>query len=55
MNSQTPRKWAFWFILAAFLSWDWLVTPTIDLRLEPPAIALGSGQTPTGGHCAIAN
>lgn len=54
MKSHASMKWVFWVVLALFLSWDWFTSPTIDLRLEPPAIALGSGQAPTGGHCAIA-
>ena len=54
MKTQTPLKWLFWIVLVLFLSWDWLDSPAIDLRNEPPAIALGSGQAPVGGHCAVA-
>ncbi|HEU0229396.1 MAG TPA: hypothetical protein VFR20_02390 [Burkholderiaceae bacterium] len=42
----------FWAALIAFLAWDWAHSAPIDLRHEPPVIALGSGQAPTGGHCA---
>ncbi len=55
MKSPSSLKWIFWVALVLFLSWDWMASPPIDLRLEPPAIALGSGQAPVGGHCAIAN
>jgi hypothetical protein len=54
MNTRNHMKWVFWVGLALFLSWDWIASPPIDLRMEPPAIALGSGQAPSGGHCAIA-
>lgn len=54
MNTPKPLKWLFWVALAVFLSWDWMASPAIDLRSEPPAIALGSGKAPVGGHCAIA-
>ncbi|UHL62484.1 hypothetical protein LSG25_10255 [Paralcaligenes sp. KSB-10] len=42
----------FWVLLLAFFSWDWAVSRPIDFRTEPPLIAAGSGQAPTGGHCA---
>ncbi len=54
MRTQTPLKWLFWLLLVLFLSWDWLATPAIDMRKEPPAISLGSGKAPVAGHCAIA-
>ena len=54
MKTRTPLKWIFWIVLVLFLSWDWVASPVIDLRQEPPAIALGSGKAPVGGHCAIA-
>ncbi len=50
----TGLKLLFWVALIGFLSWDWAVSPTIDLRNEPPVIAAGSGQAPTGGHCSMA-
>ena len=43
---------SFWIIFALFLIWDWQASPKPDLRKEPPAIALGSGQIILGGHCA---
>ncbi|UOD49618.1 hypothetical protein [Orrella daihaiensis] len=54
MKAQKPLQWLFWLVLVAFLSWDWQISPQIDLRNEPPAIALGSGKASVGGHCAIA-
>ncbi|MEO6958750.1 MAG: hypothetical protein ABI228_06020 [Burkholderiaceae bacterium] len=42
----------FWALLVAFFSWDWAISTPVDLRMEPPLIAAGSGQAPTGGHCA---
>ncbi len=42
----------FWIALVAFFAWDWAYSAPVDLRSEPPIIALGSGQAPTGGHCA---
>lgn len=54
-NRRTPFSIGivvFWVGLLAFLVWDsWYAAP-INLRLEPPIIALGSGQAPSGGHCA---
>lgn len=42
----------FWLALISFFAWDWAVSDKVDLRKEPPLIAAGSGQAPTGGHCA---
>jgi len=42
----------FWVALLAFLGWDWAHSAPVDVRQEPPLIALGSGQAPSGGHCA---
>ena len=42
----------FWVALVAFFAWDWAVSKPVNIRLEPPLIAAGSGQAPTGGHCA---
>jgi len=56
-DSRKPRtsrlKIAFWLALFAFLAWDFASSPPIDLRLEPPLIAAGSGQTSSGGHCSM--
>ncbi|HWK62259.1 MAG TPA: hypothetical protein VNT00_12645 [Eoetvoesiella sp.] len=42
----------FWALLIAFFAWDWAVSAPVNQRLEPPLIAAGSGQAPSGGHCA---
>ena len=47
-------RWAFWIVLVLFLGWDFLRSPPIDLRQEPPLIAAGSGQVVEGGHCSSA-
>lgn len=53
MNIQGSLRVAvFWITLLGFLSWDWLQSPPVNLRLEAPIIAIGSGQAPSGGHCA---
>ncbi len=54
MKSKLSLKWLFWIALAAFLAWDWTQSSPIDLRNEPPAIAIGSGKAPSGGHCSMA-
>ncbi|HLR17467.1 MAG TPA: hypothetical protein VK099_06290 [Alcanivoracaceae bacterium] len=46
------RIGVFWFVLIAFFVWDWQHSKPVNLRLEPPIIAIGSGQAPSGGHCA---
>lgn len=43
----------FWLGLALFLAWDFVRSPAIDLRQEPPLIAAGSGQAASGGHCSM--
>lgn len=48
------RQLVFWALLLAFLAWDWAMSPPVDLRQEPPLLAAGSGQAPTGGHCSMA-
>jgi hypothetical protein len=42
----------FWTVLVGFFVWDWQHSQPVNLRLEPPIIAIGSGQAPSGGHCA---
>lgn len=49
---KTTRILVFWLALAAFFVWDWLDSAPVNLRLESPIIAIGSGQAPSGGHCA---
>lgn len=55
-TSIPTRRWqiVFWLGLLAFLGWDWASSPPVDLRLEPPLIAAGSGQQVSGGHCSMA-
>jgi len=49
---RTTALALFWILLAAFLGWDWLNSAPVNHRQEPPFIAAGSGQAPTGGHCS---
>jgi len=51
-SKKNIRIWFFWLTLVAFFVWDWQASKPVNLRLEPPIIALGSGQAPSGGHCA---
>jgi hypothetical protein len=44
MSTTHQLQAVFWLGLAAFLSWDFLVSAPVDLRNEPPLIAAGSGQ-----------
>ena len=43
----------FWALLIAFLAWDYGHSRSVDLRFEAPAIAAGSGQAASGGHCSM--
>ncbi|ART82611.1 hypothetical protein CBP31_08240 [Oceanisphaera profunda] len=43
----------FWALLVGFFVWDWHHAQPVNLRLEAPIIAIGSGQAPSGGHCSI--
>ncbi|MDY0249229.1 MAG: hypothetical protein RBR45_04130 [Pseudomonas sp.] len=53
MNTLTSvRIVVFWTLLIGFFVWDWHSSQPVNLRLEPPIIAIGSGQAPSGGHCA---
>lgn len=54
MKLEAKLQRAFWISLVAFLAWDWIASPAVDLRQEPPAIAAGSGQASKGGHCSMA-
>lgn len=54
MTQPVRMQLAFWLLLGAFLTWDWLESPSINLRQEPPLIAAGSGQAVSGGHCSMA-
>ena len=42
----------FWVLLIAFFVWDWHTAKPVNLRHEAPIVAIGSGQAPSGGHCA---
>jgi hypothetical protein len=54
MSTTHQLQAVFWLGLAAFLSWDFMVSAPVDLRKEPPLIAAGSGQAASGGHCSMA-
>ncbi len=47
-----PRVLVFWLVLIGFFVWDWYSSEPVNLRMEPPVIAVGSGQAPSGAHCA---
>ncbi|MGD9870515.1 MAG: hypothetical protein AB7S63_05580 [Thauera sp.] len=40
----------FWLIALALLALDTATSNSV--RVEPPPIALGSGQAASGGHCS---
>ncbi len=44
---------AFWIALVVLVGWDWRHSAPVNVRLEPPLLAAGSGQAATGGHCAL--
>jgi hypothetical protein len=41
---------AFWLLVLVLVAVD--TVHTRGVRLEPPPIALGSGQAASGGHCS---
>lgn len=43
---------AFWVALIAFFGWDWVSSDAVDRFSEPPVLAIGSGQAPSGAHCS---
>jgi hypothetical protein len=53
MRGTWYRQAVFWCALGLFLVWDWQHSPKPNVRLEPPLIAAGSGQAPSGAHCAV--
>ena len=53
MTQHTTLRLAFWAVLVVFLVWDWGNSKPVDLRLEPPLIAAGSGQAASGRHCSM--
>ena len=50
-NIAWPR-WLFWIVVIGFVAWDFGASAPVNLRLEPPIIAAGSGVPTSGGHCA---
>jgi len=40
----------FWVLVLALIALDTAITSRV--RVEPPPIALGSGQAASGGHCS---
>ncbi|MEY4284548.1 MAG: hypothetical protein RL111_1223 [Pseudomonadota bacterium] len=54
MNRLHRLSQWFWLALVLFFVWDWWYSPAVNLRLEPPLIAAGSGQSSDAGHCAMA-
>lgn len=54
VHSPRPRRTVFWLGLLAFIVWDLAQGPRPDVWQEPPLLAAGSGQAPTGGHCSAA-
>ena len=52
MPNITTRRALFWLLLAAFVAWDFATSAPVNLRLEPPIFAAGSGLPTSGGHCA---
>lgn len=52
MSTTAFRRWIFWVLLVGFIAWDFAVSAPVNLRLEPPIIAAGSGLPTSGGHCA---
>ncbi|WP_333706008.1 hypothetical protein [Ottowia beijingensis] len=46
------RRWMFWLALIGFIAWDFAASAPVNLRLEPPIFAAGSGLPTSGGHCA---
>ncbi|MGB3071664.1 MAG: hypothetical protein WBC18_24170 [Ottowia sp.] len=53
MTTTATRRWIFWLALVGFIAWDFAHSDPVNLRLEPPVIAAGSGSTVHGGHCAM--
>ncbi len=53
MSSTVIRQALFWALLVGFIAWDFASSAPVNLRLEPPIFAAGSGQASSGGHCAM--
>jgi len=52
MRTAAARRWVFWAALVGFVAWDYGASAPVNLRLEPPIFAAGSGLPASGGHCA---
>ena len=52
MLTTAMRRWIFWILLVGFIVWDFAASAPVNLRLEPPIFAAGSGLPTSGGHCA---
>lgn len=52
-SSRRGLRIVFWLLLFAFLAWDFNHSAPVNLRLELPPIAAGSGQSSIGGHCSM--
>ena len=52
MTRTAARRWIFWLALTGFVAWDLATSAPINVRLEPPIFAAGSGLPTSGGHCA---
>ena len=52
MHRTSFRRWIFWLVLVGFVAWDFGHSAPVNLRMEPPIFAAGSGVTLSGGHCA---
>ena len=52
MTRTAARRWIFWLVLIGFIAWDLAHSDPINVRLEPPIFAAGSGLPTSGGHCA---
>ena len=52
-HPTAARRWIFWLALTGFIAWDFVHSDPVNLRLEPPVFAAGSGAPSQGGHCAM--
>ena len=53
MTKSSLLRTAFWVVFTAFLAWDYVASPPVDLRRELAPVAAGSGQATQGGHCSM--
>lgn len=53
MSRTAARRWIFWLALIGFVVWDVTESDPINVRLEPPIFAAGSGLPTSAGHCAM--